>query len=139
MDEIKKLSSVTVGDTEVVYWQNIKSGQVELVLVPAAAPAPALDRSEIDNAELTPLAEVKIRGDHNTCGFGAGRSMRHNGSTEQFRFREQQMRDHEVETILADPRGYELAHRLAWRGDTPVFTVSVEFRQPVPGNRSRST
>ena len=92
MDEIKKLSSVTVGDTEVVYWQNIKSGQVELALVPAAAPAPALDRSEIDNAELTPLAEVKIRGDHNTCGFGAGRSMRHNGSTEQFRFREQQMR-----------------------------------------------
>lgn len=84
MDEIKKLSSVTVGDTEVVYWQNIKSGQVELALVPAAAPAPALDRSEIDNAELTPLAEVKIRGDHNTCGFGAGRSMRHNGSTEQF-------------------------------------------------------
>ena len=132
MDEIKKLSSVTVGDTEVVYGQNIKSGQVELALVPAAAPAPALDRSEIDNAELTPLAEVKIRGDHNTCGFGAGRSMRHNGSTEQFRFREQQMRDHEVETILADPRGYELAHRLAWRGDTPVFTVSVEFR-----NRSR--
>ena len=44
MDEIKKLSSVTVGDTEVVYWQNIKSGQVELALVPAAAPAPALDR-----------------------------------------------------------------------------------------------
>lgn len=51
---------------------------------------------------------------------------------EQFRFREQQMRDHEVETILADPRGYELAHRLAWRGDTPVFTVSGRIPQPFP-------
>ena len=132
--EIQTLSEFRVGDTDAVYRLEPESGRVELALIPVSARLPLAERAAADT-ELTPLAEVKIRGDRNTGGFGAGLTMRHSGSTDSFRFREQKPGDHEVVTVLEDPRGYELIHRLSWRGETPVFVVRTEFRnrsaQPV--------
>ena len=121
---IVELSRFPVGDTELRYRHDPESGRVELTLASAGAP----DRETVPEESPVPLAEVKIRGDHNTCGFGAGRTMRENGSTESFRFRDQKVGDREIVTTLADPRGYELIHRLSWRNETPVFTVRIEFR-----------
>ena len=121
---IVELSRFPVGDTELRYRHDPESGRVELTLASVGAP----DRETVPEESPVPLAEVKIRGDHNTCGFGAGRTMRENGSTESFRFRDQKVGDREIVTTLADPRGYELIHRLSWRNETPVFTVRIEFR-----------
>ncbi|MBS1368500.1 MAG: alpha-galactosidase [Lentisphaeria bacterium] len=125
---IEKLSGVRVGDTELRYRHNPQTGRVELSLVPDGAAYPPIDRSARPDDTLIPLAEVKLRGDHNPCGFGAGRTMRDSGSTEAFRFREQKIAEREIVTVLADPRGYELIHRLSWRNETPVFTIRIEFR-----------
>ena len=115
----QELSRFRIGDTELRYRHNPEDGRIELALAPAGAP----ERETVPEETLVPLAEVKIRGDHNTCGFGAGRTMRENGSTERFRFRDQRREGRTVVTTLADPRGYELIHHLSWRDETPVFTV----------------
>lgn len=131
---IETLSTFRVGDTDAVYRLDPESGRIEFTLIPVSAGLPVAERSPKDTG-LTPLAEIKLRGDRNPDGFGAGRTMRHSGSTEKFRYKEQKSLANEVITTLHDERGYELVHRLAWRGDTPVFTVRIEFRnlsqQPV--------
>lgn len=131
---IETLSTFRVGDTDAVYRLDPESGRIEFTLIPVSAGLPVAERSLKDTG-LTPLAEIKLRGDRNPDGFGAGRTMRHSGSTEKFRYHEQKSLDREVITTLRDERGYELVHHLSWRGDTPVFTVRIEFRnlsqQPV--------
>ena len=129
--EIKTLSTFRVGDTDAVYRLEPESGRVELALIPVSARLPLAERAAADT-ELTPLAEVKIRGDRNTGGFGAGLTMRYNGSTEQFRFKEQKSSENEVVTTLEDPRGYQLVHHLSWRGEIPVFTIRIEFTNHSP-------
>ncbi len=125
---IEKLFEMTVGDTVVTYYHNPESGQTEMAIAPVNAKVPRFDRTLQGNDWLNPLTEVKIRGDHGTCGFGAGRTMRLNGSTDLFRYRDMVEGDHEIVTTLADPRGNELRHHLSWRGEVPVFTVFAEFR-----------
>lgn len=121
---MQTLFSFSVSDTQVFY-RSDDAGHVELVLLPVGMP---LVESETDyRNQVGPLAEVRLRGDAPTSSFGSGRTMRFGGSSDAFRFREQIVGDHRVETVLSDGVGHELRHILTWTGDSPVFVSTSEF------------
>ena len=118
---MKNLLTLNVSDTQVLYNMN-DNGCVELSLYPTGF-SPATGGRE----QLSPVAEVKIRGDAATGGFGGGRTMRFGGSAGRFRYQSQTVEDHRVVTVLTDDRGYQLKHILIWYDDCPVFAVHAEF------------
>ena len=118
---MKNLLTLKVADTQVLYNTN-DNGCVELSLYPAGL-SPATGGRE----QLSPVAEVRVRGDAATGGFGGGRTMRFGGSAGRFRYQSQTVEDHRVTTVMADDRGYELKHILLWYDDCPVFAVHTEF------------
>ncbi len=127
--KLKELLAVEVGDVRLLYRLDEESGAVELALYPAGfAPAPMAEERQ----KLSQLAEVHIRGDEASGMHSSGRTMRYGGSSRSFRFKSIEQLDHEIITVLADLRGYELTHRLRWFEDRPVFVVDTEFYNASP-------
>ncbi len=141
----KNVSTFTVGDTVVVYhFPKEGGGAPQLSLRPKSLP-PVQHRAvlppevEIKGLperwqprrawDLDSLVQLKCRGDLEAGGFSQGRTMRAGPSSALLEFIDQEVEkgggETTVVTRLKHPAGLICAHRLRWRGRTPVFDSSV--------------
>lgn len=122
---VKVQYSKQVGDTQLVYLLDDKSGKIELRLTSA--------KSELKLPDLLTdsVVQLKIRGDEEYGRFGSGMTMRDNGTMERFRFASQTINQKghttKIITELIDDRNLLVRHILSWIDDTDCFTSHSEF------------
>lgn len=120
-----------LGDMVAQYIKD-EEGHVGLRMLPADCPAKEESKK---HSRMDPLVQVKLSGDIYQGSYGLGSTLRCGESTMRLRFERQSLSGEEeriIETVLADDRGYEAAHRLYWREGDRFVTMDTTYRNLSP-------
>ncbi|NPD74159.1 glycoside hydrolase family 36 protein [Oceanispirochaeta sp. M1] len=154
MSNFKELKSYQTGDMVIHYWIDEKnivgmsinpskidhetaSRRINLNDEHTVKPLHDVFKVDFPACTLENLVQIKIVGDIHPTGFSGGTSMRNSASTEDLKFKNQNLsiagEKHTITTELEDRRGISAFHYLCYWPNRPFIEVFTEI---VNGSRS---
>lgn len=121
-------SSFDLGDMQLDYLKDDRTGAVGMRLMPKALAGLAMEKT----CRAEPLVQAKVVGDDYPDGFAMGRTMRDGKNVRRLVFGTQEAAQQDggtrIETTLLDPeRSFRYVHRLIHRDGAPYLTVQTTF------------
>lgn len=123
---MKKISTFTLGDMAIEYYQSLES--VEWILVPKKLREKVVlpKKKKYDS-----LVQVKLLGDDYPKGFCTGSTMRNSHTVKKLQFFDQitlsTEREKEIKTYLTDDQGNYYIHHVIWKHGASLIETYVTF------------